>query len=80
MSRTILYNRMKDLLDKTPANFIKEMRIKRAVQLLKLNIYTVSEIADMTGFNDAKYFSKVFKREIGVSPMSYVDEQVRTKN
>ena len=34
----------------------------------------------MTGFNDAKYFSKVFKREIGVSPMSYVDEQVRTKN
>ena len=80
MSRTILYNRMKDLLDKTPANFIKEMRIKRAVQLLKLNIYTVSEIADMTGFNDAKYFSKVFKREIGVSPMSYVDEQERTKN
>lgn len=62
MSRTILYNRMKELLDKTPASFTKEMRIKRAVQLLELKSYTVSEIAYMTGFNDAKYFSKVFKR------------------
>lgn len=76
LSRTVLYKQMKDFFDLTPAAFIKDIRLKRAMQLLQLHQYTVSEIAFMTGFSDAKYFSKVFKKEIGKTPVEYADEFV----
>lgn len=73
MSRTVLYKQMKDFFDLTPAAFIRDIRLKRAKQLLQLHQYTVSEIAFMTGFSDAKYFSKVFKKEVGKTPVEYSD-------
>lgn len=43
-------------------DFIREIRIKRAVQLIDSGEYNFSQIAYMTGFSDPKYFSKCFKR------------------
>lgn len=71
ISRTVLYKQMKDFFDLTPAAFIRDIRLKRAKQLLQLRQYTVSEVAFMTGFSDAKYFSKVFKKEVGKTPVEY---------
>lgn len=47
------------------------MKMKRAVQLIESKEYNISEIAYMTGFNDAHYFSKCFKQAYGISPTEY---------
>lgn len=74
VGRTIFYKRIKDYLDVTPLTFIKDIRIKRAKQLLLLRQHTVAEVAYMTGFSDAKYFGKVFKKETGFSPLEFVEQ------
>ena len=73
VSRSILYQRIKEDAQKTPAQLIKECRIEEAIKLLHAKKYSITEIADMTGFCDAKYFSKVFKKETGKSPSTYFD-------
>lgn len=79
MSRSVLYQRMKESINKTPAQFIKDVRIEEAERLLKSQKYTIAEIADITGFCDAKYFGKVFKKETGKVPTSYLKEQNYSK-
>ncbi len=71
MSRTSFYNKLKALTDHAPADYIRLIRLKRAAQLLSQGKYNVSEVADMTGFNDAKYFREVFKKYYKVSPSAY---------
>lgn len=82
ISRTILYNRFKETLNTTPANFISEFRMKRAIQLLTAGQYRVSEVATMCGFTDAKYFARIFKQKMGVTPVKYLnrgkDDDVNT--
>lgn len=71
MSRTSLYNKMRVLTDQAPADYIRLIRLKRAAELLRTGEYNVTEIAGMTGFNDAKYFREVFKKRYKVSPSKY---------
>ena len=72
MSRANLYRKVQTILNDTPVNFIKTIKLKRAAQLLKQNKIYISEIAYMTGFNNQKYFSKCFNKEFGISPSEYV--------
>ena len=72
MSRTSFYNKIKALTDQAPADYIRLIRLKRAAHLLKTEKYTIAEVAEMTGFNDAKYFREVFKRHFKVSPSRYM--------
>lgn len=74
MSRTSFYNKIKALTDQAPADFIRIIRLKRAAQLLKEGRYNITEIADMTGFSDAKYFREVFKKHFKMSPSKYSKE------
>lgn len=74
MSRTSFYNKLKALTDQAPADFIRVIRLKRAAQLLKEGQYNITEIADMTGFSDAKYFREVFKKHFKMSPSKYSKE------
>lgn len=75
MSRVHLYKRLKQLTGKTPIEFIRVIRLKRAAQLLRESQLNVSEIAYRCGFNNPKYFSKYFKDEFGVLPSLYQDTQ-----
>ena len=75
MSRSQLYSHCKDTLDKTPAAFILEIRMKRAMQLIETRQLRVSEIAYMVGFTDPKYFAKVFKKRVGMSPTQYAGKE-----
>jgi signal transduction histidine kinase/ligand-binding sensor domain-containing protein/AraC-like DNA-binding protein len=77
MSRTSFYNKVKALTGSSPVDFIRRMRLSRAAELLKSGEYNVTEVAEMTGFNDAKYFREVFKRHFGMSPLRYGKEQRR---
>lgn len=71
VSRGHLYNKLLALTGKTPVEFIRVMRLKRAAQYLEKSQLTVSEIAYMVGFNDPKYFSRYFKEEFGMVPSEY---------
>jgi Signal transduction histidine kinase len=71
MSRVHLYKKLSSLTGKTPIEFIRIVRLKRAAQLLKESQMTVSEIAYEVGFNNPKYFRKYFKDEFGVLPSLY---------
>lgn len=57
--------------DVTPNQLLTDIRIKNARNYLLKSSLTCSEIAEMTGFSSLSYFSKVFKRVEGVSPLEY---------
>ena len=70
-SRSSLNRKTKSLLGVTPADFLKEARMKRACQQLLDTSKGVNDIAYSCGFSDPKYFSKCFKASIGMSPSEY---------
>ena len=72
MSRTAYYNRMKELTGLSPVEFIKQIRIKKALWLLKNGKLSITEVAYEVGFNDPKYFSRCFKAEMGMAPSAYM--------
>lgn len=71
MSRTSLYNKIKALTDQAPGDYVRIIRLTRAAKLLKEGKHNITEIAELTGFNDAKYFREVFKKHYKVSPSKY---------
>ena len=75
MSRTSFYNKIKALTDQAPADYIRLIRLKRAAQLLKEQQHSITEVAEMTGFSDAKYFREVFKKHFNVSPSQYAKQK-----
>ncbi|HEY4786303.1 MAG TPA: response regulator, partial [Bacteroidales bacterium] len=75
MSRVHLYKKLLSLTGKSPIEFIRIIRLKRAVQLLEKSQLTVSEIAYQVGFNNPKYFTKYFKSEFNILPSLYVSEK-----
>ena len=74
MSRVHLYKKLVNITGKTPIEFIRVIRLKRAAQLLRQSQQNVSEVAYQVGFNNPKYFSKYFKEEFGVLPSNYMDD------
>ena len=71
MGRTVFFNKLKNLTGLSPVEFIREMRIKRAAQLLEDRKYNITEVTYMVGMNDSRYFSKCFKNTYGVTPSEY---------
>jgi AraC-like DNA-binding protein len=61
----------KQYTDTTPMIYILQLKINRAAILLVETDYAVKKISFMMGFNDPYYFSKVFKKIYGVSPVLY---------
>ncbi len=55
----------------TPRDYVKNLRLERACELLSLERFSVSAVAEMCGFSDIYYFSRVFKEHIGVPPSTY---------
>ena len=71
MGRTVFFNKLKSLTGLSPVEFIREMRIKRAAQLLEDRQYNITEVTYMVGMNDSRYFAKCFKATYGVTPSEY---------
>lgn len=71
VSRGTLYSRILNLTGKTPLEFIKSYRLKRAAQLLEAGKFTVSAVCYKTGFKTTKNFVKSFKKEFDLTPSQY---------
>ncbi len=69
MSKSTLHRKLKSMTGMTASSLIKEMRMKRAHELLcKIGITRISEVAYAVGFNDPKYFTIRFKKRFGYLP------------
>jgi signal transduction histidine kinase/ligand-binding sensor domain-containing protein/DNA-binding response OmpR family regulator len=71
MYRTTLYRKILSITGKTPIEFIRSIRMKRAAQLLEKSGMSIAEIAYEVGFNSPKTFAKLFKEEFKVLPSQY---------
>ena len=71
VSRSVLFERTKTLLDKSPAALLREIRFEKAKALIREGKHSLSQITFMTGFNDPHYFSSAFKRQFGMTPSEY---------
>jgi AraC-like DNA-binding protein len=73
MSEAHFCRTFKKLYGQSVIAHINELRVDKAEQLLQNTPLTITEIAFSVGFNDANYFSRVFRKKRGVSP-----QQTRT--
>ena len=71
MSRVHLYKRLTAVTGLTPSEFIRQIRLRHAEQLLRKSQLTVAEVAYKVGFNNPRYFSKYFKEMYGMMPSEY---------
>ena len=71
IGRTQLYQKINDITGMSIKEFIMDIRLKRAAQLLKESDLTIAEISVRTGFANPKYFSICFKRHFDVSPTEF---------
>lgn len=71
LSKTHLNRKLQSIVDLTPLQFIRSIRLKRAAQLLTNSQYNINEISYMVGFNTLKYFNSHFKEEFQMTPSQY---------
>lgn len=74
VSRSVFFKKLKSLTGLAPIEFIKEIRIKRATQLIETGEYNMTQISYMVGINDPRYFSKCFKAQVGMTPTEYKEK------
>ena len=68
MSRTQLFRRLKPIIRKSTAAYIRIIRLKKAKELLETTDLRVGEVAFKTGFETASHFTKVFTKQFGFNP------------
>lgn len=71
MSHSHFHRKLKVLTGLSGKMLIKKIRIQRACELLKKTELRVADICYSVGFSDPRYFSKVFKKEVGMSPTAF---------
>ncbi|MBO5879347.1 MAG: helix-turn-helix domain-containing protein [Clostridia bacterium] len=67
-SSVYLRRLFRNAFNKNPLQYLNDMRIEHAISLLKTGYYSIQDVAALSGFNDPKYFSEVYKKKIGHSP------------
>ena len=75
MSRATLYRKIYALSGKTPSEFLRSYRLKRAAQLLASNFGSVTEVAFEVGFSNRNYFTKCFKEQFHQLPSDFKERQ-----
>lgn len=80
MSRVSLYKRVLMLTGKSPVEFIRSMRLGKAMQLLENSQMSISQVSYEVGFNTPNYFAKMFKEEYGMLPSEYITASRKDKS
>lgn len=78
MSRSAMFEKCRDIIGMSPLEYLRGLRFRKATEMLNSDEYSIASIAYATGFNDAHYFSKAFKKKFGMTPSEY--RRTRTKD
>ena len=71
ISKSYLSRLFKSYLGYTFVEYLTNYRIKAAIQLLKDHNTKIYEVSERVGYNDPKYFGILFKKEVGISPITF---------
>ena len=80
MSKSLLYTKFNAVTGYSPNDFVKIIRMRKAVTLFKKGIYNINEVATLTGFDEPSYFAKCFKKIYGKSPKQFINEDILNDN
>jgi len=75
LSRVHFYRKIKSITNLTAVEFIRNIRLKKAAQLLEGGTYNIEEVKIMIGINDANYFRTSFKKQFGLNPKDYAKKK-----
>ena len=73
-SKSQVYRKLTALTGKSPSTFIRDYRLKKAMDLMRNKKGFISEIAKQTGFKSGTYFSKCFKERFNILPSKYIQQ------
>ena len=73
LSRTHLHRKMKEMTGLSTSDFIRNLRLRQAADLLKSGQSTVTQIAYAVGFSNQAHFSSAFKKVYGMTPKEYME-------
>lgn len=71
MSQSSLYRKLKSLTDQSGNEFIRNIRLDRAAEMIAQTDMNIAGVAYKVGFSDPKYFSTCFRKRYGISPSNY---------
>ena len=74
MGRTMFYENVRRIVGLSPSDFLRQVRMQRARQLIVKSRQSVAQIAYSVGFTDPKYFTKCFKKDTGMTPSEYKEK------
>ncbi len=74
MSRTKFYHKLKELSGQTPNEFIRSIRLKKAIEILTHEDVLLTEVIYRVGIQTQSYFTKAFKKEFGKTPSQYIQD------
>jgi signal transduction histidine kinase/ligand-binding sensor domain-containing protein/DNA-binding response OmpR family regulator len=80
LSRAHLHRKLKSVTDQSASEFIRNIRLEKAVELMRKGEMKINEIGYAVGFNSHTYFTKSFKRHYGKSPQEYIKEKIEPKD
>lgn len=72
VSQPQLYRKVTAITGRSPVNFIRDIRLNKALSLIKEKKYNLSEIALEVGYNSPSYFSKCFHEKFGIQPSKII--------
>ncbi|MEQ9441430.1 MAG: two-component regulator propeller domain-containing protein [Cyclobacteriaceae bacterium] len=72
ISRSLLHKKLTALTQQSATEFINHLRMKKARQILTQSDLNISEVAYAVGYNDPKYFSRIFSKQYGQSPSEFL--------
>ena len=71
LSKSTLHRKLKSNANQSISEFIRDIRLKNAIKLLKDKKYNMDEIGYFVGFNSTSYFMRSFKKKYGQTPKEY---------
>ena len=71
VSRMQLYRKLKELTNQTSAEFVRNIRLAKAAEMLRQKKHSIAELSEAVGYNSPSAFSTAFKEVYGVSPTEY---------
>lgn len=75
MSRSTLYNKILSLTGETPVEYVRSVKLTKALMLLEKSDMKISQIAYEVGFSSPNYFSRAFKAKYQISPTDFIKQQ-----
>ena len=75
MSHSTLYRKIKGLTEMSVNEFVRKIKMKKSIELINSENYSLAEISDLTGFSSIAYFRQCFKDEYGMAPTEYLKKK-----